>query len=33
MDKFIVISKKFDTAKEIKEHIENELYRIFIKYF
>lgn len=33
MDKFIVISKKSNTTKEGKEHIENEPYKIFIKYF
>ncbi len=33
MNEFIVISKKSNTTKEEKEHIENELYRIFIKYF
>lgn len=33
MDNFSVINKESNKTKEEKEHIENELYKIFIKYF
>ncbi len=35
MDAFVVIDKNIDAniTKEEKENIENELYKIFIKYF
>ncbi len=33
MNDFPIINKEANKTKEEKEHIENELYKIFIKYF